>query len=68
MRFLVTSGFGSHRASPDNSFHVSREGPDRECGVTEVPPSMWMDTSKGGNSADALGIAQIHVQQKVVVM
>jgi len=67
MKFIVASGLGSrNHDNPENISYVSREGPNGEYDATELPPS-WMNTIKGRNSADALRIAQIQVDQKIVV-
>jgi len=50
-----------------NSFHASREGADGESDATEVPSSVWIETVRGEKSADALGVARIQVDRKVVV-
>jgi len=66
-KFFVASGLGSrNHADPENISYVLREGPDGGYNATEVPPS-WMNTVNGKNSADALRIAQIQVDQKVMV-
>jgi len=67
MKFILASDLGSrNHANPDNISYILREGPDREYNATELPPS-WTNTIKGKNSADALRIAQIQVDQKVVI-
>lgn len=67
MKFIGVSGLGSRdHASPDNISYVLREGPDGEYNAAELPPS-WTNTIRGKNSADALRIAQIQVDQKVVI-
>jgi len=49
-----------------NSFRVSREVAHGESDATEVPSSVWMKTIKGEKSADALRVARIQVDRKVV--
>jgi len=64
MRSIVTSGSEGYNR---NSFRVSREVADGESDATEVPSSVRMETIRGEKSTDALGVAQIQVDRKVVV-
>ena len=66
--FITSGGLGTfHRTPQDNVIYVSKKGGDEEPNAIEIPQRVWMDTIKGGNSLEALGIAQIQVDQRVVV-
>lgn len=67
VKSIVTSAFGTDIGTRlDNPFHTQRKGSDGETAV-EVPQGIWMNTIKGGKSRDPFGIAQIQVDQRVVV-
>jgi len=70
IRCFSISGLGSYDPTKlDSSFRTSRlskKGSDCSTDV-EVPQSVWMDATKGGKSADTLGIGQIQVEKKIVV-
>ena len=64
IKFIVTSGFEVYNR---NSFQAPRKEADVEGDATKDPSSVWMETIRGEKSADALGVAQIQVDHKVVV-
>jgi len=67
MKSFSASCLGTHGPTHlDGAFRLSKKGTDRESQI-EVPQSVWISTIKGGKSMDTVGIAQIQVDQKVVV-
>lgn len=68
-RSYAAHGPGTYnRTHPDNTFHGSKKDVDKESDAAEVQQSIWMDTFKRGDSAGKMGIAEIKVDQRVVVM
>lgn len=66
LKSIVTSVLGVDNCSQAEIPFPPRKGSDGETVIGD-PPGFWMNTIKGGKSADTFGIGQIRVDQKVVV-
>ena len=67
MKSIITSGIEAYdRTDLRNSFHVAKKEGDAESDATEAPSTVWMETIRG-KTADALEVARIQADRKVVV-
>lgn len=67
-RSFIASGLESYnRSDLEHAFPVPKKGTDRESDAAGAPQSMWMDVIKQGSPTDSRGVAQIQVDQRVVV-
>lgn len=65
---IVTSGFGTYNHSHlDSPLPSPRKRTGSEVDGIRIPQRVWMDTIKEGRPTDAIGVAQIHVDQRIVV-
>ena len=64
MKSIATCAFEVYNHS---SFQVSKKEADGESDATGAPPSVWIETIRREKPVDALGVAQVQVDRKVVV-
>ena len=67
IKSIAASGFGTYNHTRlGGAFRISK-GTDVEADGIEITKGVWMESAQERNSAEALRVAQIQVNHKVVV-